>query len=95
MAETCILAESAICYPVLYDELRALVPRPVPTAESVALAAVAAAQEQNASAIVVLSTSGNTARLVSKYRPSCPIITGTAFSLASGAGSRTDSDMRQ
>ncbi|KZV92484.1 pyruvate kinase [Exidia glandulosa HHB12029] len=77
MAETCILAESAICYPVLYDELRALVPRPTPTAESVALAAVAAANEQGASAIVVLSTSGNTARLVSKYRPSCPIITVT------------------
>ncbi|KAH7104567.1 pyruvate kinase [Auriculariales sp. MPI-PUGE-AT-0066] len=77
MAETCILAESAISYPVLFDELRALSPRPTPTAESVAIAAVAAASEQGASAIVVLSTSGNTARLVSKYRPSCPIITIT------------------
>jgi pyruvate kinase len=37
---------------------------------------VAAASEQGASAILVLSTSGNTARLVSKYRPSVPIITG-------------------
>jgi len=77
MAETCILAESAISYPVLFDELKALTPRPTPTAESVAIAAVAAASEQAASAIVVLSTSGNTARLVSKYRPSCPIITST------------------
>ena len=75
MAETCILAESAICYPALYDEIRALGKRPTPTAETVALAAVAAAYEQNASAIIVLSTSGNTARLVSKYRPNVPIIT--------------------
>ncbi|KAF8741802.1 pyruvate kinase family, partial [Rhizoctonia solani] len=77
MAETCFLAESAICYPPLYDELRAVTPRPTETAETVAMAAVAAAQEQGASAILVLSTSGNTARLVSKYRPSVPIITIT------------------
>jgi pyruvate kinase len=76
MAETCLLAESAICYPPLYDELRALQPRPTETPETVAIAAVAAASEQNASAILVLSTSGNTARLVSKYRPRVPIITG-------------------
>ncbi|KEP53660.1 pyruvate kinase [Rhizoctonia solani 123E] len=77
MAETCYLAESAICYPPLYDELRAVTPRPTETAETVGMAAVAAAQEQGASAILVLSTSGNTARLISKYRPSVPIITIT------------------
>ncbi|KAH9947930.1 pyruvate kinase [Amylocystis lapponica] len=77
MAETCLLAEAAICYPPLYDELRGITPRPTETVETVALAAVAAASEQNASAIIVLSTSGNTARLVSKYRPSVPIITVT------------------
>lgn len=76
MAETCLLAEAAICYPPLYDELRAIQPRPTETVETVAIAAVAAASEQNASAILVLSTSGNTARLVSKYRPQIPIITG-------------------
>lgn len=78
MAETCLLAEAAICYPVVFDELRALTPRPTDTVETVAMAAVAAASEQNAAAIIVLSTSGNTARLVSKYRPSVPIITGMA-----------------
>ncbi|KAF8609460.1 PK-domain-containing protein [Ceratobasidium sp. AG-I] len=77
MAETCYLAESAICYPPLYDELRAVTPRPTETSETVSMAAVAAALEQNASAILVLSTSGNTARLISKYRPSVPIITVT------------------
>lgn len=77
MAETCLLAEAAICYPPLYDELRAVTPRPTETSETVAIAAVAAAVEQNASAILVLSTSGNTARLLSKYRPPVPIITVT------------------
>jgi len=77
MAETCYVAESAICHPPLYDELRDASPRRLDTAETVAMAAVAAAFEQNASAIIVLSTSGNSARLISKYRPNVPIITVT------------------
>lgn len=52
---------------------------PTETTETCAIAAVAAAAEQSAGAIVVLSTSGNTARLISKYRPTCPIITGKSF----------------
>lgn len=84
MAETCLLAESAICYPPLYDELKAIQPRPTATVETVAIAAVAAASEQNADAILILSTSGNTARLVSKYRPRVPIITGKSFLVALG-----------
>jgi len=77
MAETCMLAEAAICYPPLFDDIRGIQPRPTETVETVAIAAVAAASEQNASAILVLSTSGNTARLISKYRPAIPIITVT------------------
>jgi pyruvate kinase len=77
MAETCLLAEAATCYPPLYDELRRTTSMPTETTETCAIAAVAAAAEQNAGAIVVLSTSGNTARLISKYRPTCPIITVT------------------
>jgi pyruvate kinase len=75
MAETCYLAESTICYPPLFNELRALTTVPTDTTQTVAMAAVAAAHEQNAGAILVMSTSGNTARLISKYRPSCPILT--------------------
>ncbi|KAF9921892.1 Pyruvate kinase [Linnemannia zychae] len=74
MAETCILAESAICYPPLFNELRQLQTRPVETTETIASSAVSAAAEQNAGAIVVLSTSGDSARLVSKYRPQANII---------------------
>ena len=76
MAETCLLAEAAICHPPLYDELRNTTDAPTETAETIALAAVAASLEQKAGAIIVLSTSGNTARLISKYRPEAPIITG-------------------
>jgi pyruvate kinase len=79
MAETAFLAESAICYPPLFDQLRQLTPRPTDTAETLALAAVSASIEQDAGAIIVLSTSGATARLCSKYRPQCPIICGTCL----------------
>ena len=74
MAETAYLAEGAIAYPALFDQLRQLTPRPTETAETLALSAVAASHEQNAGAIIVLSTSGVSARLLSKYRPQCPII---------------------
>ncbi|POY76430.1 putative Pyruvate kinase [Rhodotorula taiwanensis] len=77
MAETCLLAEASTSYPALFNELRAMAQRPTPTSETVAMAAVAAALEQSAGAIIVMSTSGNTARLVSKYKPPCPIITVT------------------
>ncbi|KAF2402735.1 pyruvate kinase [Trichodelitschia bisporula] len=74
MHETCLLAEVAIPYVTHFDELRRLQPVPVPTSETCAMAAVSASLEQNAGAIVVLTTSGRTARLLSKYRPVCPII---------------------
>ncbi|EJT52353.1 pyruvate kinase [Trichosporon asahii var. asahii CBS 2479] len=74
MAETAYLAESAISYNGLFDQLRQLTPRPTETAETLALSAVAASIEQDAGAIIVLSTSGVSARLISKYRPKCPII---------------------
>ncbi|CAG8445523.1 16568_t:CDS:2 [Funneliformis mosseae] len=77
MHDTCVIAESVICYPPLFNEIRAMAPTPTETTETVASAAVSSAHEQNAGCILVLSTSGDTARLVSKYRPRCPIITVT------------------
>ncbi|KAI5804449.1 pyruvate kinase [Geopyxis carbonaria] len=74
MHETCLLAETAIGYAPLFNELRSLTPRPTATSETCSIAAVSASLEQKAGAIIVLSTSGSTARLLSKYRPSCPII---------------------
>ncbi|KAK9473715.1 pyruvate kinase [Dipodascopsis tothii] len=74
MHETCLVAEMAICYPPQFNELRLLTPRPTDTVETIAAAAVSASFEQQAKAIIVLSTSGTTARLCSKYRPTCPIL---------------------
>lgn len=74
MHETCLVAERAITYQPLFNELRSLAPAPTCTGETVAIAAVSAAFEQQAKALIVLSTSGTTARLCSKYRPACPIL---------------------
>ncbi|PGH03035.1 pyruvate kinase [Helicocarpus griseus UAMH5409] len=74
MSDTCLKAEFAIPYVNVYDELRNLAPRPMDPVESIAMAAVSASLELNAGAIVVLTTSGHSARLLSKYRPVCPII---------------------
>src|SRR6201994_1923034 len=48
MHETCLLAEIAIPYVSHFDEMRKLVPTPVPTTETCAIAAVNASLEQNA-----------------------------------------------
>lgn len=74
MHETCLVAEKGIAYQPLFNELRSLTPRPTETGETIAMAAVAASFEQQAKAIIVLSISGNTARLLSKYRSSCPVL---------------------
>jgi hypothetical protein len=74
MSLACLKAENSIPYVSHFEELCTLVKRPVPTVESCAMAAVRASLDLNASAIFVLSTSGESARLISKYRPVCPII---------------------
>ncbi|KAK4032916.1 pyruvate kinase [Parachaetomium inaequale] len=74
MSEACLKAENSIPYVSHFEELCTLVKRPVPIVESCAMAAVRASLDLNASAIIVLSTSGESARLISKYRPVCPII---------------------
>lgn len=45
--------------------------------ESVAIAAVEASELSKASAIIVLTSSGKSAHLIAKYRPTCPIIAVT------------------
>ena len=53
------------------------------TNETLASAAVNASFEQDVQALVVLSVSGNTARLVAKYRPACPVICITTDQITS------------
>jgi pyruvate kinase len=74
MHNTAIIAEKAIPHQPLHNEIRSLAIKPTPTTETCAIAAVSAAYEQNCKAIIVLSTSGLSAKLCSKYKPDVPIL---------------------
>jgi pyruvate kinase len=56
MAETALLAEQTIFYPNLFNEIRLLTPRPTATTETVCCAAVSASMEQDAKAIICITT---------------------------------------
>jgi len=86
MHEVCLKAENTIAYVSHFEELCNLAERPVSITESVAMAAVRASLDMNAGAIIVLSTSGDSARLLSKYRPVCPIFMVTRNASASRYG---------
>ncbi|KAJ3538955.1 hypothetical protein NM208_g5685 [Fusarium decemcellulare] len=73
MHEACLKAENTIPYVSHFEEMCTLVKRPVSTVESCAMAAVRASLDLGAGGIIVLSTSGESARLLSKYRPVAPI----------------------
>ncbi|KAK5636847.1 hypothetical protein RRF57_012559 [Xylaria bambusicola] len=83
MHEACIKAENSIPYVSHFEELCSIVKRPVSVVESIAMAAVRASLDLNAGGIIVLSTTGDSARLLSKYRPVCPIFMVTRTPSAS------------
>jgi pyruvate kinase len=56
MAETVLLAEQTIFYPNLFNEIRLLTPRPTGTTETVCCAAVSASMEEDAKAIIAITT---------------------------------------
>ena len=56
MHETCLLAEVAIPYANVFDEMRTSIQRPIETSESIAISAVGASMELNAGAIITLTT---------------------------------------
>jgi len=56
MHETCLLAEVAIPYGNVFDEMRNSIQRPIATSESIAISAVGASMELNAGAIITLTT---------------------------------------
>ncbi|GAV27749.1 pyruvate kinase [Pichia membranifaciens] len=74
MHHTALIAEMTLPYYNQFAELREATKKPCDIQETIAMSAVTATFEQNAKAIIVLSTSGTTARLCSKYRPNCPIL---------------------
>lgn len=77
MARICKEAEAAIWQKQLFADLTSKVVPPIDAAHSIAIAAVEASSKCLAAAIIVLTTSGRSAHLISKYRPGCPIIAVT------------------
>jgi len=89
MAAICREAEASIDYDKLFRSILDLMPLPLSPMESLASSAVRTAQKVSASLIMVLTRGGNVARLVAKYRPSCPILTVAVPSLSSDSISWT------
>lgn len=77
MANICKEAESAIWQTQLFHELSMKAIPPIDATHAVAIAVVEASVKCLASAIIVITTTGHSAYLISKYRPRCPIITVT------------------
>lgn len=73
MHEICAEAEGTLHFRNFFGQIVGI-NKQKHTNETLAAAAVQAAFEQEAAALIVLSVSGSTARLVAKYRPQCPII---------------------
>jgi pyruvate kinase len=70
----CKEAESAVFYTKFVEELIRTTPRPTDPAETMAIAATTAASSCYASAIILLTTTGRSAELCSRFKPSVPII---------------------
>lgn len=76
MSRIAIEAESTLKYEEILNKKREAHIQNVPNA--ISLATCTTASELNASAIITATQSGHTARMVSKYRPACPVIAVTS-----------------
>lgn len=70
-------AEMAVHHDHLYRQLRMITPVPADSVHSTAMAAVEAASHSNASAIIVVTSTGHSAAMISRYRPPCLIVAVT------------------
>ncbi|XP_019737117.1 pyruvate kinase PKLR isoform X1 [Hippocampus comes] len=77
MHSICREAEAAIFHQQLFEELRRLTPLSSDPTEVTAIGAVESSFKCCAGAIIVLTSSGRAAHLLSRYRPRCPIIAVT------------------
>lgn len=67
-------AEAAIWSGEFFRDLSQTITPPLDMAQSIAISAVESANKTLAAAIVVITTSGKSAHLISKFKPRCPII---------------------
>jgi len=74
MAQICREAEAATFIKKKTEQMKKTIPRPLSMNESVASAVVDASQAHKIKLIITLTTTGTSARLISKYRPICPIM---------------------
>ncbi|KAL0171059.1 hypothetical protein M9458_031370 [Cirrhinus mrigala] len=77
MHSICREAEAAIFHQQLFEELRRLTPLSSDPTEVTAIGAVESSFKCCAGAIIILTNSGRSAHLLSRYRPRCPIIAVT------------------
>lgn len=75
MAQICTKAEEDINYIKRFDALR--LPENLSVANAISHSTCTTAHDLGAAAILTVSKSGYTARIISGFRPSCPIIAGT------------------
>jgi len=76
MHKICREASTAVFQRIIFDELKNAKPTTDAT-ETTAIAAVSASFKVNAAAIIVLTTTGRTAWILSHYQPRCPVIVVT------------------
>ena len=74
MAQVCLEAEAAIFYKAMASDIDLVQPMPTDMADSIANACVNAATHHEAVLIITLTSTGTSPRLISKYRPRCPIM---------------------
>lgn len=73
MSKICVEAQCATRDSVIFWSIKELQPIPMSAEESICSSAVNSVLELEAKAIIVLSNTGKSARLLAKYRPPCPI----------------------
>lgn len=74
MHKVALEAEAAMYTTSVFTELSLMTPSPCDPATAIALAVVSAATKLPAGAIITLTTTGETAKQLSKFKPRCPII---------------------
>ncbi|XP_017893500.2 pyruvate kinase-like [Ceratina calcarata] len=77
----CREAESALWQKDIFDELSYKVPVPLDPLHAIIVGAVETSLKSNAAAIVVTTTTGRSAVLLSMYRPRCPILAVTRYGI--------------